>query len=108
MHGLDQDVDSIAAATGFSGVVRVDLGGEIELAKAYGLADRGHVIPNTLDTQFAIASGSKGFTAVTVASLSTTSPIAIATTSAMKTETADDRDRILISRIREVEYRRMR
>ena len=69
MHGLDQDIDSIAAATGFSGVVRVDRGGEIELAKAYGLADRGHEIPNTLDTQFAIASGNKGFTAVTVASL---------------------------------------
>ena len=69
MPGLDQDVDSIAAATGFSGVVRVDRTGEIELAKAYGLADRGHGIPNTLDTQFAIASGSKGFTAAVVASL---------------------------------------
>ena len=52
MHALDQDVDEIAAATGFSGVVRVDLDGEVELAKAYGLADRGHEIANTLDTQF--------------------------------------------------------
>jgi CubicO group peptidase (beta-lactamase class C family) len=69
MHDLDQDVDSVAAATEFSGVVRVDRDGEIELAKAYGLADRGHGIPNTLDTQFAIASGNKGFTAVAVASL---------------------------------------
>src|SRR2546422_5505969 len=37
--------------------------------KAYGLAHRGHEIPNTVDTQFAIASGAKGLTAVAVASL---------------------------------------
>jgi CubicO group peptidase (beta-lactamase class C family) len=69
MASLAESIDSIAEATGFSGVVRVDRGGEIELAKAYGLADRGHGIPNTLDTQFAIASGNKGFTAIAVASL---------------------------------------
>jgi CubicO group peptidase (beta-lactamase class C family) len=44
---------------GFSGVVRVD--GE---SWAFGLADRAHELPNTVDTQFAIASGTKGFTAV--------------------------------------------
>ena len=38
----------------------------IELAKAYGLADRAHAIPNTVDTRFAIASGMKGLTALTV------------------------------------------
>ena len=80
MHGLDQDVDSIAAATGFSGVVRVDRGGEIELAKAYGLADRGHAVPNTLETRFAIASGSKGFTAVAVASLIEEGALELSTT----------------------------
>jgi CubicO group peptidase (beta-lactamase class C family) len=66
---LEQEVDSIAEATGFSGVVRVDRGDGIELAKAYGLAHRGLEIPNTVDTQFAIASGVKGMTAVAVASL---------------------------------------
>ena len=69
MHALEDAVDSIAAANGFSGVVRVDLGDEVELAKAYGLADRAHEIPNAVGTQFAIASGSKGLTAVAVASL---------------------------------------
>src|SRR5258705_319956 len=66
---LEQEVDSIAEATGFSGVVRVDRADGIELAKAYGLAHRGLEIPNTIDTQFAIASGAKGMTAVAVASL---------------------------------------
>ena len=80
MNTLQQSVDAIAAATGFSGVVRVDRGGEIELAKAYGPADRGHGIPNTLDTQFAIASGGKGFTAVTVASLIAEGALELSTT----------------------------
>ena len=69
MHALDREIDEIAVATDFSGVVRVDLDGEVELAAAYGLADRGHEIANTLDTQFGIASGGKSLTAVTVASL---------------------------------------
>jgi CubicO group peptidase (beta-lactamase class C family) len=69
MHVLGDSVDSIAAETGFSGVVRVDRGDELELANAYGLAHRGYEIPNTVETQFAIASGAKGLTAVTIASL---------------------------------------
>jgi len=44
---------------GFSGVVRI--GGE---SWAFGLADRAHEIPNAFDTQFAIASGTKGLTAL--------------------------------------------
>jgi len=55
VHELEHAVDEIAAATDFSGVVRIDRDGEIELAKAYGLADRGHEIANTLDTQFGVA-----------------------------------------------------
>src|ERR687896_644539 len=69
MHRLGQAVDSIAAESGFSGVVRVDRGDEVELASAYGLAHRGYEVPNTVDTQFAIASGTKGLTAVAVVSL---------------------------------------
>jgi CubicO group peptidase (beta-lactamase class C family) len=42
---------------GFSGVVRVR--GE---SWAFGYADRAHEIPNTVDTQFGIASGAKPFT----------------------------------------------
>jgi CubicO group peptidase (beta-lactamase class C family) len=66
---LEQDVDSVAEETGFSGVVRVDAGDGVELAKAYGLANRSYEIPNTVETQFGIASGTKGLTAVAVASL---------------------------------------
>src|SRR6476661_2026897 len=77
---LEQEVDSIAEATGFSGVVRVDRADGIELAKAYGLAHRGLEIPNTHDTQFAIASGAKGLTAVAVASLIEDGSLELSTT----------------------------
>ena len=50
-------------------MVSVDRGGEIEFGQAYGLAHRGFQIPNTFDTRFAIASGTKGLTALTVVSL---------------------------------------
>jgi CubicO group peptidase (beta-lactamase class C family) len=69
MSDLEEAVDRVAAETGFSGVVRVDRGDGAELAKAYGLAHRGHRIATTVDTQFAIASGGKGLTALTVVSL---------------------------------------
>jgi CubicO group peptidase (beta-lactamase class C family) len=77
---LHHAVDSIADADGFSGVVRVDRAGTIELAKAYGLADRGHEIANTLETQFALASGSKGFTALAVVSLIENGTLDLSTT----------------------------
>jgi CubicO group peptidase (beta-lactamase class C family) len=66
MSTLARDLDRIAADTGFSGVVRVDGADEIEVLRAYGLADRAHAIPNTPDTQFGIASGGKGLTALVV------------------------------------------
>src|SRR5213593_4738058 len=69
MHALEHAVDSVVTANGFSGVVRVDRGDEVELASAYGLAHRGYGIANTVDTRFGIASGTKGLTAVTIASL---------------------------------------
>jgi CubicO group peptidase (beta-lactamase class C family) len=66
---LEGSVDRVAVATGFSGVVRVDRGDRVELAKAYGWAHRGHAIPNAVDTRFGLASGTKGLTALTVMSL---------------------------------------
>jgi CubicO group peptidase (beta-lactamase class C family) len=69
MSGLELELDRIAAETGFSGVVRVDRGGVLETESAYGLADRAHGIPNEPSTRFAIASGTKGLTALTVMSL---------------------------------------
>jgi CubicO group peptidase (beta-lactamase class C family) len=69
MQALEDAVDALAHRIRFSGVVRVDRSGGIELVKPYGLADRGHRIGNTIDTQFAIASGTKGLTALAVVSL---------------------------------------
>jgi CubicO group peptidase (beta-lactamase class C family) len=65
----EHEIDSMARRTGFSGVVCVDRAGGMGFSKAYGLADRGHVIPNAIDTRFAIASGVKGLTALVVISL---------------------------------------
>jgi CubicO group peptidase (beta-lactamase class C family) len=69
MQALRDAVDEAAARTGFCGVVRVDRSGETELASAYGFADRAHRIRNTVETQFGIASGTKGLTALAVMGL---------------------------------------
>ena len=69
MNGLEARVSDLARRTGFSGVVRVDRAGQIELEQAYGLADRRYGMPNTVTTQFATASATKGLTALTVVSL---------------------------------------
>ena len=55
-------MDETARRTGFSGAVRLDRAGEIELCAAYGFADRAHRIPNTVETQFATASAAKTLT----------------------------------------------
>ena len=69
MGSLEREIDDVAAETAFSGVVRIDEGSETAVAKAYGLADRRWEIPNEVDTRFAIASGTKGLTALAVVSL---------------------------------------
>ena len=78
MQSLDGAIDAIASETGVSGVVRVDRGGE-ELVRAYGLADRAHGIPNTTDTQFALASGAKSLTALAIVSLIVDGSLELAT-----------------------------
>jgi CubicO group peptidase (beta-lactamase class C family) len=69
MDALNDAVDRVAAQTGFSGVVRVDRDGRSAFAAAYGLADREHGVPNTVETRFATASGTKTLTARTIVSL---------------------------------------
>lgn len=61
-------VAEVAARTGFSGVVRID-STEGVLQSAFGLADRAHGVPVTVDTRFGIASGVKGITALTTMAL---------------------------------------
>ncbi len=60
--------------------MRVDTPDGIELVKAYGLADRAHAIPNTIETRFAIASGMKTLTALTVVGLIADGTIDLTTT----------------------------
>jgi CubicO group peptidase (beta-lactamase class C family) len=69
MEPLQDVVDEAARRTRFSGVVRVDRSGRTEVTAAHGLADRAHGVANTVDTLFAIASGSKGLTALAVMGL---------------------------------------
>jgi CubicO group peptidase (beta-lactamase class C family) len=66
---LARDVDALAVEKGFSGAVRVDRPDGVEFEKAYGWACRAHEIANTVATRFAVASGTKGLTAVTAMSL---------------------------------------
>lgn len=75
-----ETIDPVAEQNGFAGVVYVDRGDEIEFVKAYGLADRAHQIPNTAATRFAIASGTKGLTALTVVSLINDGALSLSTT----------------------------
>jgi CubicO group peptidase (beta-lactamase class C family) len=80
MSELVESIDCVAAETQFSGVVRVDIGNGIVMAGAYGLANRACGVPNTVESQFAIASGVKGLTALTIVSLIERRQLDLATT----------------------------
>jgi CubicO group peptidase (beta-lactamase class C family) len=69
MADVVRQVAERAVDSGFSGVIRVDRSGREPWSAAFGLADRRHGIANDIDTQFAIASGVKGLTALVVVSL---------------------------------------
>jgi CubicO group peptidase (beta-lactamase class C family) len=58
-----------AAGSDFSGVVHVAHDHRTLVARAFGLADRRHGIAMRVDSQLAMASGSKGLTALAVMSL---------------------------------------
>ncbi len=79
MQTLEDALDSVAESTDFSGVVRVDRSRDV-LKRAYGLADRAHGTPNTIDTRFGIASGTKGLTALAVVSLIEAGSLNLSTT----------------------------
>ncbi len=69
MSNIRDQVEQAALDANLSGVVRVDLDGHVMVERARGFAHRGLAVPNAIDTQFAIASGTKGFTALTVMSM---------------------------------------
>jgi CubicO group peptidase (beta-lactamase class C family) len=66
---LADRTNRIVNEVGLSGLVRIDLDGRVAFQAAYGMAHRGLGIANRIDTQFGIASGSKGLTALAVMSL---------------------------------------
>ena len=69
---MEFDADSLtqlARENAFTGAVRVDAVGGVVFEAAFGLADRAHGLPNTVDTRFGTASASKAFTALVVLSL---------------------------------------
>jgi CubicO group peptidase (beta-lactamase class C family) len=72
-------VAELARESGFSGVIRVDRSGWEPWSAAFGLADRRHGITNDIHTQFAIASGVKGLTALVVVSLIEAGALSLAT-----------------------------
>jgi CubicO group peptidase (beta-lactamase class C family) len=61
---LRKRLEDETASDKFAGAVLVAKQGKPLFAQAYGLADREHNIPNTLETRFTIASMNKMFTAV--------------------------------------------
>ena len=63
----------------FSGVIDVRERGEVVFAAAFGLAQRGERVPNTLDTRFAIASGTKTLTSIAVLQLVDSGRVALGT-----------------------------
>lgn len=58
-----------ALAHDFSGVVRVQRGGEVIVEFACGYSDRANERVNNLETRFAVASGTKALTALTIMSM---------------------------------------
>jgi CubicO group peptidase (beta-lactamase class C family) len=77
---LSDQITQLAEETAFSGVLRVDREGETLIAEAFGFADRGREIPNAVTTRFALASGAKGFTALSVMSLVEDGTLSLETT----------------------------
>ena len=69
MSQLNQVIEGAVSETSFSGVVFVKLSGSVEFENAYGYADRSNKIPNTIDTRFGIASGTKFLTALGIGKL---------------------------------------
>ena len=79
LDSLSSDLDRITRETGFSGAVMVSRAGAALVAAAYRDAHRGLRVPNTMRTQFAMASGSKGLTALAVGWLLHTGRIGLET-----------------------------
>lgn len=66
---LTKTLDNSLETSGFSGVVSVRQADTVLYERAAGYADRSNRLPNTLETRFGIASGTKFFTALAIGKL---------------------------------------
>ncbi|MCJ7552184.1 MAG: beta-lactamase family protein [Anaerolineae bacterium] len=66
---LSTRLDAAIEEHDFSGVIRISHAGEAIYECAAGYADRANRIPNTMETRFGIASGTKLFTALAIGKL---------------------------------------
>jgi CubicO group peptidase (beta-lactamase class C family) len=69
LQQLTRTLQHIVNQTSFSGVVAIKADGVLIFEQAYGLAERSHLIPNTLETRFGLASGTKFLTALGIGRL---------------------------------------
>jgi CubicO group peptidase (beta-lactamase class C family) len=76
---LWNEIDDVARRTSFSGAVRIAVDGD-DRSQAWGLAHRGLNLACRADTRFAMASGSKGFTALAIVSLIVDGVLSLSTT----------------------------
>jgi len=80
MDYLKENIDAKAAETSFFGVVSINRGCKQLYAKAFGYADIANLRENRLGTKFAIASGTKLFTALGIGALIDDGELALETT----------------------------
>lgn len=68
MTDWGREIEAVLPAE-FGGVVSIGSCDQVDWEGAYGLAHRAHQVPTTRSTRFAIASGTKAFTALVIVSL---------------------------------------
>ena len=89
-----------AETFGFDGVVLVEVGGELVLHQAYGLADRASGTSTTTDTLYALASLSKSYTAALVLDLVERGELALeATLGELVPEVPEDKAAITVEQL---------
>ena len=69
MQDLTRLVERTAEETSFTGAISIVDHGQVEYAGAFGERDRSNHLPNTVDTRFGIASGTKLITALGIGAL---------------------------------------
>ena len=79
-RSLVERIDAVIDASDLSGAVQVDVDGTTVVRRGVGMAHRHLGLSNTPDTLFAVASVTKGFTALTVVSLVESGELALDTT----------------------------